>query len=57
MAAVGCVALLILPILGLMLSLWLGGATWAPWGAAIGLVLAVALTALMLYPLARARRR
>lgn len=57
MIAIGCLALIVLPLLGLALGGFLGGPTGAKWGACIGLVLALALCGVTSYALVAAARR
>lgn len=55
--AIGCLSLVVLPLLGLALGGFLGGPTGARWGAGTGFVLAVALCAVSGYALVKAARR
>lgn len=58
MVVVGCLALLIFPILGLIAGGLIAGRTGAEWGAGVGLILALALcgtTGSMLIKAARKR--
>lgn len=55
--AIGCLALVVLPLMGLALGGFLGGPTGAKWGAATGFVLALGLCAVSSYALLKAARR
>ena len=57
MAALGCFALLVLPLGGMMLGGWLAGTEGMAWGAGIGLALALAITGLTGGALVKAGRR
>ncbi|WP_162835545.1 hypothetical protein [Croceibacterium mercuriale] len=57
MVALGCLLLVVLPLLGFMGGAYLGGGNATLWGAGIGLVLAVASCALAGYALVQASRR
>lgn len=56
MVALGCLLLLILPLLGFMGGAYLGGMEVALWSAGAGFVLAVASCALAGYALMKAGR-
>ena len=58
MFAIGCIALIVFPLIGLVAGLMLGGPGAGLWGAGIGLILALALggTAAMALMKASARR-
>jgi hypothetical protein len=51
MVAIGCLALLILPLVGLTCGGLAGGPEGARWGAAIGLGIAVAVCGFTVYAL------
>lgn len=57
MVALGCLLLLILPLLGFMGGACLGGTQAALWGAGTGFVLAVASCAFAGHALVQASRR
>lgn len=57
MIALGCLLLLILPILGIVVGGLLGGADGALWAAIAGLVVAVGFCGLMAFALVKAGRR
>ena len=57
MVAIGCLALLIFPILGLIAGGLYAGRSGAEWGAAIGLALAQAISGPMSWALVKAARR
>ncbi|WP_181814737.1 hypothetical protein [Sphingomonas aracearum] len=57
MVVIGCLFLVILPIVGLALGGWLGGPSGARWGAGIGLGAALIVCGLSGYALARVARR
>lgn len=57
MVALGCVFLIVFPLIGLSLGLWLGGAAAGLWGAAIGFALALAISGVTTYALVKASRR
>ena len=56
MGAFGCIALLVLPLIGLLLGGWLSGTNGMIAGGGIGLAIALALTAAMTAGLIKARR-
>ncbi|MGK6323182.1 hypothetical protein ACMGDM_08845 [Sphingomonas sp. DT-51] len=56
MAVLGCLALLVLPLVGVTLGGLAGGPRGAAGGAAIGFVIALALCSVAGYALVRARR-
>lgn len=57
MVAIGCLALVVLPLMGLALGGFLGGPTGAKWGAATGFLLALGLCGISSYALLKAARR
>ena len=57
MVAVGCLLLVVLPLLGLTLGGFLGGPHVALWCAALGFGVAVVVCAVAGYALVRAGRR
>lgn len=57
MVAIGCLALLIFPILGLIAGGFYAGRSGAEWGAAAGLALALALSGAMGWALVKAARQ
>ncbi|WP_395334414.1 hypothetical protein WBP06_23330 [Novosphingobium sp. BL-8H] len=57
MVAIGCLALVVLPLLGLAFGGFLGGAAGARWGASIGFLLALTLCGVSGYALVKAARR
>lgn len=57
MIAGGCLFLIVLPIMGLVVGLFLAGAYGAIWGAATGFVIAVLMSGVMTYALVMASRR
>lgn len=57
MVAVGCLALILLPLAGLVLGGLLGGPAVARWAALAGFALALALCGLAAYAMAKATRR
>jgi hypothetical protein len=57
MVAVGCLALLVFPILGLIAGGLLAGRSGAEWGAGLGLALALGLSGAMGWGLVKATRR
>lgn len=57
MVAIGCIALLVFPILGLIAGGLLAGRSGAEWGAALGLGLAFALTGTMGWALVKVGRK
>jgi len=54
--AIGCLSLIVLPLLGLVLGGLLGGGTGAKWGAGVGLVLAIGLCGITSYALVKTAR-
>lgn len=57
MVAIGCLALLIFPILGLIAGGLYAGCSGAEWGAAIGFALALAISGAMSWALIKAAHR
>jgi hypothetical protein len=57
MIAVGCLALVVLPLLGMVLGALLAGPDGATWGAIAGLVIAIGISGVMGYALVRIGRR
>ena len=57
MFAVGCLCLVVFPLAGLVIGLWLAGTQGAIAGAVAGLVIAVAICAVPAYALIKASRR
>lgn len=57
MVAVGCLALVVLPLIGLAIGGYLAGPQGGRWGASAGLAIAVALCAASAYALAKVARR
>ncbi|MFV0624977.1 hypothetical protein ACBY01_13345 [Sphingomonas sp. ac-8] len=57
MVALGCLSLLILPLLGLVAGALLGGPQLARWGALVGLIAGAAISGVMAYALVKAGRR
>ena len=57
MAVVGCSALILFPIIGLLIGLYAIGTSGAIWGAAAGFMLAAAILGFSFYALAKAGRR
>lgn len=57
MIAIGCLSLIVLPIIGLALGGLLAGPVGAQWGAAIGFGVACAVTGLSGYAMVRIGRR
>jgi hypothetical protein len=57
MIAIGCLALIILPLLGLALGGMVDGPDGATWGAIIGLVVALGISGFMGYALVKIGRR
>jgi hypothetical protein len=57
MIAVGCLALVVLPLIGLVLGALLAGLDGGIWGALVGLAIAVAISGIMGYALIRIGRR
>ncbi len=57
MAALGCVLLLVLPLIGAVAGAWLGGTEGMTIGAVSGLLIAVALCAVPTVALRKARHR
>ena len=57
MIAIGCLSLVILPIIGLVLGGLIAGPAAARWGAAIGFGIALAICGVTGYAFARMRRR
>ncbi|MFC3214802.1 hypothetical protein [Novosphingobium panipatense] len=57
MAVIGCLLLIVLPLLGLILGGLLWGTEGMRWGAGIGFVLALAVLGGSTYALVRATRR
>lgn len=57
MVAVGCLSLIVLPVIGLALGGYFAGAPGARWGAAVGLAIAVALCGASAYALIKVARR
>lgn len=57
MVAIGCLALLLFPILGLIAGGLLAGRAGAEWGAAIGFVLALVLSGAMGWALAKVAQK
>nr|WP_317893122.1 hypothetical protein [uncultured Sphingomonas sp.] len=57
MIAVGCLSLVVLPLLGLVLGGLVAGPDGATWGAVVGLVLAIAISGVMGYALVKIGRR
>ena len=57
MIAIGCLLLIVLPIIGLALGGLLAGPVGAQWGVAIGFGFACVVTGLSGYAMVRIRRR
>lgn len=57
MFAIGCLALVVLPLIGLALGGFLLGPVGAKWGAIAGFVLALAISGVTSYALVAAARR
>ncbi|HWU01688.1 MAG TPA: hypothetical protein VN222_03015 [Novosphingobium sp.] len=57
MVAMGCIALIVLPILGLIAGLMLGGLNAGLWGAGIGFVVALAMSGVTALALVKAGRK
>ena len=57
MIAIGCLLLIVLPIIGLTLGGLLAGPVGARWGAVIGFGVACVVTGLSGYAMVRIRRR
>ena len=57
MVALGCLSLIVLPLLGLVLGGYVGGPEGARWGAAGAFALAAAICAAGGYALVKAARR
>ncbi|MFZ3482933.1 hypothetical protein [Sphingomonas sp. 3-13AW] len=57
MIAVGCLALVVLPLIGLVLGALLAGPDGAIWGALTGLAIAVGISGIMGYALLQIGRR
>jgi hypothetical protein len=57
MFAIGCLLLVILPIVGLVIGLFLAGTAGAIWGAAIGFGVAAIAAGISMAALVQARRR
>jgi hypothetical protein len=57
MLAAGCLLLVILPLAGLVLGLFVGGKAIAVWSALGGFAIAIALCCTSVYALMKARRR
>jgi|FLYM01.1.fsa_nt_gi hypothetical protein len=57
MLAIGCLLLIILPIMGLALGGVIAGPVGARWGAGIGLATAIGLAGISVVALARLKRR
>jgi len=57
MIAVGCLALVVLPLIGLVLGALLAGPDGGIWGALVGLAIAIAISGVMGYALLRIGRR
>jgi hypothetical protein len=55
--AVGCLGLVVLPLIGLALGGWVDGPTGATWGAAIGMGIALAACGFTAYTLRVIGRR
>jgi len=55
--AIGCLALIVLPLAGLALGGFLAGPTGAKWGAGIGFAIALGLCGVTGYALVAAARR
>ncbi|WP_202386983.1 hypothetical protein [Qipengyuania algicida] len=56
MAVIGCLLLVILPIVGGLIGGWLGGSSSAIWGAGIGFVIALAISGFAGFALVKAGR-
>lgn len=57
MIALGCLALVILPLVGLVAGALIAGPAGGRWGAAAGLVAALAISGVMAYALVKVGRR
>lgn len=57
MAALGCILLLVFPMIGAVLGVWLGGPDGMAIGAAAGFLIALAACAVPGIALRKARRR
>jgi hypothetical protein len=57
MVAIGCLALLVLPLAGLSAGTLLAGTEGAAWGAGVGIILALSVSGFMAYALVKASRR
>jgi hypothetical protein len=57
MIALGCVVLLVFPLIGVLLGAWLGGNEAMLIGGVAGLILAIAACAVPVFALLRAGRR
>lgn len=57
MFALGCLALIVLPLIGFVAGLILGGQNAGLWGAAIGLIMAIAMCGMAGFALVKASRK
>jgi len=57
MFALGCLALIVLPLIGFVAGLILGGQNVGLWGAAIGLIMAIAMSGMAGFALVKASRK
>ena len=57
MVAIGCLSLVIFPLAGLVIGLWLGGLHAAIWSAALGFAMAAAICGVAFYALVKAGGR
>jgi hypothetical protein len=57
MIAIGCLLLLVLPLVGLVAGALVAGPPGARWGAALGLTIAAIATGFSAYAMARIARR
>lgn len=57
MAALGCILLLVLPLLGLVIGGWFAGPPGMAWGSGIGLAIAIGICAIAGGALVKAGRR
>jgi hypothetical protein len=57
MAAVGCLSLLIFPITGFVIGLWLGGMPAAIWSAVAGFAVAALICGVAAFALIKAARQ
>jgi hypothetical protein len=57
MIAIGCLLLLVLPLVGLVAGAIVAGPPGARWGAALGLTIAAVATGFSAYAMARIARR